>query len=116
MRTLVEILYMEEIAAVVRISSRCRRVIYKATCFVCATNTRTRCEEYNFPHFPRVFSSAERIHGDDVPSPPAKRSDDVLCMRACIRVVVLILNMVISSKCRIMSTSIANAKRILPVS
>lgn len=83
MRTLVEILYMEEIAAVVRIVSMPPCVIYKATCFVCATNTRTRREEYNFLHFPRVFSSAERIHGDDVPSPPAKRSDDAL--RACAR-------------------------------
>jgi len=62
------------------------RVIYKATCsVVCATNTRTRREEYNFPHFPRVFSSAERIHGDDALMPPAKRPNDALCMRACIR-------------------------------
>lgn len=67
-------------------------VIYKVTCLcrVYATNTfrrntRTRREEYNFPYFPRVFLSAGQIHGDDASPPPAKRPNDALCMRVCIR-------------------------------
>lgn len=52
---------------------------------MCNEHADARREEYNFPHFPRVFSSAERIHGDDASSPPAKRPNDALCMRACIR-------------------------------
>jgi hypothetical protein len=38
--------------------------------------------EYNFPHFPRIFSIAEQIRDGDASSPSAKRPNGALWIRA----------------------------------